>query len=102
MHKCDWFVFLPLCVLALRYVDDPRNTDNSWMETVAVWFHANASLGTTTSLSTHFPSLFHFLIIPFAFRKFSPPHDRLPPSHSREASTDRCVRRVLGEVVGTQ
>ena len=27
-----------LC-LNFRYVDDPRNTDNSWMETVAFSFH---------------------------------------------------------------
>eukprot|EP00004_Rigifila_ramosa_P023943 TRINITY_DN681_c0_g1_i1.p1 TRINITY_DN681_c0_g1~~TRINITY_DN681_c0_g1_i1.p1 ORF type:complete len:403 (+),score=51.11 TRINITY_DN681_c0_g1_i1:70-1209(+) len=26
------------------YVDDPRNTDNSWMETVAAHFHLSASL----------------------------------------------------------
>eukprot|EP00300_Choanocystis_sp_HF-7_P028246 c33710_g1_i1.p1 GENE.c33710_g1_i1~~c33710_g1_i1.p1 ORF type:complete len:395 (+),score=64.05 c33710_g1_i1:38-1186(+) len=27
------------------YVDDPRNTDNSWMETTAVWFRADDELG---------------------------------------------------------
>ena len=28
-----------------RYVDDPRNTDNAWMETVAMHFHCDAELG---------------------------------------------------------
>merc|ERR1712224_765285 len=27
------------------YVDDPRNTDNAWMETVAFHFHCSAELG---------------------------------------------------------
>ena len=27
------------------YVDDPRNTDNSWMETVAVNFHDDTGNG---------------------------------------------------------
>lgn len=27
------------CQVYKGYVDDPRNTDNSWMETVAVNFH---------------------------------------------------------------
>jgi len=27
------------------YVDDPRNTDNAWMETTAYHFHCNAELG---------------------------------------------------------
>jgi len=27
------------------YVDDPRNTDNAWMETTAVHFHCNDELG---------------------------------------------------------
>ena len=27
------------------YVDDPRNTDNAWMETTAFHFHCNAELG---------------------------------------------------------
>lgn len=27
------------------YVDDPRNTDNAWMETVAVNFHDNVGTG---------------------------------------------------------
>ena len=26
------------------YVDDPRNTDNAWMETVAVNFHDDAGI----------------------------------------------------------
>eukprot|EP00300_Choanocystis_sp_HF-7_P029770 c3736_g1_i1.p1 GENE.c3736_g1_i1~~c3736_g1_i1.p1 ORF type:complete len:328 (-),score=43.16 c3736_g1_i1:108-1091(-) len=33
------------------YVDDPRNTDNSWMETTAVWFHADESMGSKMKLS---------------------------------------------------
>ena len=28
-----------------RYVNDPRNTDNAWIETIATWFHCSASLG---------------------------------------------------------
>ena len=27
------------------YVDDPRNTDNAWMETTAYHFHCGAELG---------------------------------------------------------
>ena len=27
------------------YVDDPRNTDNAWLETTAVLFHCSAELG---------------------------------------------------------
>ena len=27
------------------YVDDPRNTDNAWMETAAMHFHCSAELG---------------------------------------------------------
>lgn len=27
------------------YVDDPRNTDNAWLETIATWFHCPADLG---------------------------------------------------------
>ena len=27
------------------YVDDPRNTDNAWMETTAFHFHCGAELG---------------------------------------------------------
>ena len=27
------------------YVDDPRNTDNAWMETVAVNFHDESGTG---------------------------------------------------------
>lgn len=27
------------------YVDDPRNTDNAWMETSCFWFHCNEKLG---------------------------------------------------------
>jgi len=34
------FIVLPIKQKAfLSYVDDPRNTDNSWMETVAFHFH---------------------------------------------------------------
>jgi ADP-ribose pyrophosphatase len=32
------------------YVDDPRNTDNAWMETVAVHFHCPDSLGQSLAL----------------------------------------------------
>ena len=32
-------------VVYTGYVDDPRNTDNSWMETAALHFHCNAELG---------------------------------------------------------
>ena len=45
MHTNDCFrrYDLTQCVLCLQvykgYVDDPRNTDNAWMETVAVNFH---------------------------------------------------------------
>jgi ADP-ribose pyrophosphatase len=33
-----------------RYVDDPRNTDNAWMETVAVQFHCPLDLGSALVL----------------------------------------------------
>ena len=32
-------------------VDDPRNTDNAWMETTAFHFHCNAELGAMLPLS---------------------------------------------------
>ena len=28
-----------------RYVDDPRNTDNAWMETTCKHFHCSPALG---------------------------------------------------------
>ena len=33
------------------YVDDPRNTDNAWMETTAFWFHCSRELGPKLQLS---------------------------------------------------
>ena len=33
------------------YVDDPRNTDNAWMETTAVHFHCNAMQAAEINLS---------------------------------------------------
>jgi len=33
------------------YVDDPRNTDHAWMETVAMHFHCNAELGAVLRLN---------------------------------------------------
>ncbi|KAG0723827.1 ADP-ribose pyrophosphatase, mitochondrial [Chionoecetes opilio] len=35
------------------YVDDPRNTDNSWMETVAYNFHQDDLLGVLYSMRLH-------------------------------------------------
>jgi ADP-ribose pyrophosphatase len=32
------------------YVDDPRNTDNAWMETVALHFHCSRELGNSITL----------------------------------------------------
>ena len=32
------------------YVDDPRNTDNAWMETCAVHFHCDATVGSQLAL----------------------------------------------------
>ncbi|EOD33848.1 hypothetical protein EMIHUDRAFT_229143 [Emiliania huxleyi CCMP1516] len=32
------------------YVDDPRNTDNAWMETVAMHFHCSPELGKMLAL----------------------------------------------------
>ena len=34
------------------YVDDPRNTDNAWTETIAFHFHCSAELGAQLQLST--------------------------------------------------
>lgn len=43
MKRSFVVVDLTECLLCLQvykgYVDDPRNTDNAWMETVAVNFH---------------------------------------------------------------
>lgn len=33
-----------LCQVYKGYVDDPRNTDNAWMETVAVNFHDESGI----------------------------------------------------------
>ena len=33
-----------------RYVDDPRNTDNSWIETTAMHFHCTHELGKSLEL----------------------------------------------------
>ena len=33
------------------YVDDPRNTDNAWMETTAMWFHCDELLGRLLTLA---------------------------------------------------
>jgi 8-oxo-dGTP pyrophosphatase MutT (NUDIX family) len=33
------------------YVDDPRNTDNSWMETTAMHFHCDAEMGALMQLA---------------------------------------------------
>ena len=41
------------------YVDDPRNTDNAWMETVAYNFHDDT--GQNLSLFTNLVELFCFL-----------------------------------------
>lgn len=35
------------------YVDDPRNTDNAWMETVAFNFHQDDLLGVLYSVQLH-------------------------------------------------
>lgn len=32
------------------YVDDPRNTDNAWIETVAIHYHCNADQATELEL----------------------------------------------------
>ena len=34
------------------YVDDPRNTDNAWMETTAYWFHCSPELGAMLPLAS--------------------------------------------------
>ena len=33
------------------YVDDPRNTDNAWIETVATHYHCNAQQATELTLT---------------------------------------------------
>jgi ADP-ribose pyrophosphatase len=37
-------------VIYRGYVDDPRNTDNAWMETTAFHFHCSAALGSLLPL----------------------------------------------------
>ena len=34
-----------------RYVDDPRNTDNAWIETTAYHYHCSRELATRLELS---------------------------------------------------
>ena len=38
-------IFLKILQIYEGYVDDPRNTDNAWMETVAYNFHDGAGDG---------------------------------------------------------
>ena len=42
------------------YVDDPRNTDNAWMETVAMNFHDSTGLLTNTKFEVCFDQV-HYL-----------------------------------------
>lgn len=37
-------------VIYRGYVDDPRNTDNAWMETIAMHFHCSERMGTMLTL----------------------------------------------------
>jgi len=39
-------------VVYIGYVDDPRNTDNAWMETTATHFHCDAKFGARLSFPT--------------------------------------------------
>jgi len=39
-------------VVYVGYVDDPRNTDNAWMETTATHFHCDAQFGARLSFPT--------------------------------------------------
>jgi ADP-ribose pyrophosphatase len=38
------------------YVDDPRNTDNAWMESTAMLFHCDAELGAQLELAEAGPA----------------------------------------------
>ena len=44
-------IFLSGTQVYSGYVDDPRNTDNSWMETVAYNFHDDSNDGVLQSLN---------------------------------------------------
>ena len=39
------------------YVDDPRNTDNAWLETTAYHFHCSRELGALLPLNKAPPAL---------------------------------------------
>lgn len=52
------------------YVDDPRNTDNSWMETVAVNFHDDLGIiNYEECYSFFFLSPLHVSIFPSILKK---------------------------------
>ena len=47
-HSFSLYAFFLICLLLKKqiykgYVDDPRNTDNAWMETEAVNYHDETS-----------------------------------------------------------